>query len=298
MIDFSFFTISARAERAHHFAFGLFMLLAFIAFRVTLYTAANLAFHDERYSHLVLIPFFSAGMVYANRNRVFREHKFYPAAGLPLLFGGIMLFLLLQHVGGLAIAVFAMVLVWIAGFVLCYGPRSFRAAIFPLFFLLLMIPVPPVLLAKVVSGLQAGSAEVISLLFRALHVPVFREGYRFTVPHLTIEIAPQCSSIRSSTALFITAVLAGHFFLRSKVRRICLALVTVLIAMFTNAIRIVTLTCLAMYVDRGFLFGRLHRSGGMVFSLLSVAILLLLLFVLRQSEAGRRGELGASDLQL
>jgi exosortase len=279
------------------------MVLACAAFRMPLYALANLAFRDEHYSHIVLIPFLSACLVYANRKQVFRESRFYPAVGLPLLATGLAAYSVIRAVSspfreasGLSMVVFAIVLVWIAGFVFCYGPQSFSAALFPLFFLAFMIPVPPGLLSKAVAGLQAGSAGATDLLFRMLHVPVLREGYRFTVPHFTIEIAQQCSSIRSSTALLITGVLAGHFFLRSNTRRICLALITVLIAIFTNAVRIVTLTCLAAYVNPGFLFGRLHRSGGAAFSLLSVSILLCLLALLRRSEAHGKDECAAGSL--
>jgi exosortase/archaeosortase family protein len=133
-------------------------------------------------------------------------------------------------------------------------------------------------------------------LFRMLHVPVLREGYRFTVPHFTIEIAQQCSSIRSAAALLMTGVLAGHFFLGSNTRRIGLALITVLIAMSANAVRIVALTCLAVYVNPGFLFGRLYRSGGAAFSLLSVSVLLCLLALLRRSEAHGKDERAAGSL--
>jgi len=278
-----------KASRAAaHLCFGLFLLLSCTLFRAPLYALADLAIHDEHYSHIALIPFISAFLVYVKRKPVFRDYRFCPAVGLPLLAGGTALYFLASEIfhgaPGLSYVVFTMVLVWIAGFVLCYGLQSFRAAIFPLFFLLLMIPVPPALLGKVVAVLQAGSAEATFVLFRALQVPVFREGFRFTVPHFTIEIAQQCSSIRSSTALFITGILAGHFGLRSDVLRTCLALVTVFIAMLTNAIRIVTLTCLAAYVDPGFLFGNLHHSGGAAFSLISVAILLALLVLFRRSE--------------
>ena len=282
---------SKAAGTASHLSFGLFLLLSSILFRAPLYALADLAIHDEHYSHIALIPFISAFLVYVKRKQVFHDYRLCPALGLPLLAGSAALYFLDSAIFhgaiGLSLVVFTMVLVWITGFILCYGFRSFRAALFPLFFLLLMIPVPPALLGKVVAFLQAGSAEATFVLFKALQVPVFREGFRFTVPHFTIEIAQQCSSIRSSTALFITGILAAHFGLRSNVLRTCLALVTVFIAMFTNAIRIVTLTCLAAYVDPGFLFGNLHHRGGAAFSLISVAILLALLVLFRRSERRR-----------
>ena len=51
-----------------------------------------------------------------------------------------------------------------------------------------------------------------------------------------------------------------------------------------NGIRIVTLTLLATYVDPGFLYGRLHHEGGVVFFLLGLLILAPVLWLLERSE--------------
>ena len=52
-----------------------------------------------------------------------------------------------------------------------------------------------------------------------------------------------------------------------------------------NGIRIATLTLLAMYVDPGFLYGRLHHQGGVVFFLIGLLLLLPILLLLQKSEA-------------
>jgi exosortase/archaeosortase family protein len=51
-----------------------------------------------------------------------------------------------------------------------------------------------------------------------------------------------------------------------------------------NGVRIVTLTLLASYVDPGFLYGRLHRDGGVVFFLLGLLLLAPLLWFLQRTE--------------
>jgi exosortase len=183
------------------------------------------------------------------------------------------------------VMVFGMVLVWIAGFVLCYGMRSFHAALFPLFFLLLMIPIPTLVLDNTVLALQKGSSQVTYALFKLLGVPVFWQGFRFSLPGVEIEIAKECSGIRSSLALFITGILAAHVFLRSGWRMIVLSLSTIPLAIFKNAVRIVTLSWLGVYVDRSFLFGRLHHQGGILFALVALAIFVPLLFALQESES-------------
>ena len=64
-----------------------------------------------------------------------------------------------------------------------------------------------------------------------------------------------------------------------------------------NALRIVTLSVLATRVDPGFLTGRLHHQGGIVFFMISLAVLVLLLWILRRAEA-RRPPLELNPLKL
>ena len=60
--------------------------------------------------------------------------------------------------------------------------------------------------------------------------------------------------------------------------------VTPVVALIKNGIRVATLTILSIYVDPGFLFGRLHSEGGVVFFLLALAILAPILVLLQKTE--------------
>ncbi|MGD0137208.1 MAG: exosortase/archaeosortase family protein, partial [Bryobacteraceae bacterium] len=187
----------------------------------------------------------------------------------------------------LSVAVLAMVLVWAAGFLLFYGGPAFLSALFPLCFLLWMVPLPTVALDGIVVALRKGSAVMSYGLFRLFGVPVFWQHFKFLLPGVQIEIAEECSGIRSSLAMLITSLLAGHVLLQSNWRRGLFSLFTIPVVIFKNAVRIVTLSCLGVYVDPGFLHGNLHRYGGLPFSLVSLAILVPLLLALQKSELSR-----------
>jgi exosortase len=186
----------------------------------------------------------------------------------------------------LFLAVFSFVIVLLGGFVLSYGSKAFRAALFPLCFLLLMIPIPGFLSERIVLALQRGSAEVTYALFKLSGVPVFRQGFTFSLAGVTIEVAQECSGIRSSLALFITSLLAGHVFLRSTWRRIFLSVFAIAMGIVKNGVRIVTLSLLGVYVDSRFLTGSIHhRYGGTVFTPLALAVLVPVLWLLQKSES-------------
>ena len=132
--------------------------------------------------------------------------------------------------------------------------------------------------------LQCGSTSVAYFLFRILDVPVLRQGFFLTVPGVTIEVAKECSGIRSSTALFITCVVAAQSFLRTPWKKLLFVLLAFPLALLKNGVRIVTLTLLSIYVDPSFLTGHLHKQGGFIFFLLALALLAPVLKSLEKSE--------------
>jgi exosortase len=148
-----------------------------------------------------------------------------------------------------------------------------------------MVPLPSFLLDAIVGFLQRSSAEATDLLFSVLGVPVFREGFVFSLSNFTIHVAEECSGIRSALSLFITSLVAGHFFLRSAGTKMGLVAIVVPLAIVKNAFRIVGLALLANYVDPTFITNSsLHRSGGIPLFLVSVVVLLSLTWLLRRLE--------------
>jgi exosortase len=169
-------------------------------------------------------------------------------------------------------------------FISSYGTKAFKAALFPLLFLIFMIPIPSALMDSIIRFLQVGSTEFTNLLFMATGIPFLRDGFVFHTSSLSVEVAKQCSGIRSGLALFITASLAGHLFLKTWWKKILLVVFIVPITMFKNGVRIVTLTLLGTYVDPRILQSSLHREGGIPFFILALVLMAPLLYFLRKSE--------------
>ena len=284
-------TFDVSGITTHHRGFLLFGILSLVLFWSPLAVLANLVAHDERYSYIAVVPFVSLCLIYLARKRIFRDPRPALRAGISPLAGGLVLYAAIRVAGprfspaiALSLAAAALVLVWIGAFVICYGVKPWKAAIFPLLFLALIIPPPPVVLRDAVTWLQRGSAEMSYILFKLFGVPVLRQGFTFSLPGLDIEIAQQCSGLRSSLSLFLTSVLAGHLVLHSAWKKVCFSLFSIPIVIFKNALRIVVLSVLGAYVDRDILFGTLHRSSGLLFSPLALGALGYLLLLLYRSE--------------
>jgi exosortase len=286
--------------RKKHAAFAAFVAVSGLVFWKTLSTLLAYSLSRESSSHIILIPFVSLYLLYSERTRIFASTgtSFGPAIGLigtGLAIYSFAAWHVYPHDGNglLPAATFSLVLLWLGGFVLFYGTQAARTGAFALLFLLLMVPPPDGILDRVVYLLQEGSTDNTYVLFRMLSVPVLRQGFFLSVPGVTIEVAQECSGIRSSLALFITCLLAAHLFLRTTWRQAFFALLALPLAIIKNAIRIATLTLLSVYVDPRFLTGRLHREGGIVFFLLVLAILAPILRLLQKSE----GRLASGNLE-
>jgi len=268
--------------------FSVLCALAVLVSWPSLKALVELSLHDERYTYILVIPIISAFFLYSEADRICRDARYCPATGVPLmLLGFVLLFLSRMRLSfseSLTIAAGAMVLLWIGAFILCYGATSFRNARFPLLFLLLIVPIPSAILDRAVAWLQVGSAELAYLLFRVTGVPILKHGMVMSLPGVDIEVAPQCSGIRSTMALFLAGAVLSRLLLRTG----WAGLVTILcigpIGMFRNAVRIVCISLLGVYVDRGFLVGNLHHRGGLLFSLVGFAVLIPLVCLLRRCE--------------
>ena len=151
-------------------------------------------------------------------------------------------------------------------------------------FLFLTIPLPEFLLNRVIYILQQGSASIAEITFDLAGVPALRDGFVFHLARFNIEVARECSGIRSSIALLILALLVGHLFLRAFWKQAVFAVCGLLVMIVKNGVRIATLTILAQYVDPGFLYGKLHHQGGVVFFLLGLLLLLPILWLLQRGE--------------
>jgi exosortase len=241
-------------------------------------------------SHIVLIPFISLYLIWSERQRIFEKVEFgaKPAAVIGS-FGfalGLIAFLspaLLGTYASLFLVLSALLMV-VCGYVAMFGLDCLSRTFFPVLLLVLVLPVPGFVVAKIITFLQAGSAWLSMSLFSLLGVPVLRNGFFLTVPGITIEVAQQCSGINSTIALFILMLLFAHQTLQTNSRRIFLVLLIIPFSILKNAIRIVTLTLLATKVDPGFLTGRLHHEGGFVFFLITLALVYPIWLYLRESE--------------
>jgi exosortase C (VPDSG-CTERM-specific) len=277
--------------------FRLFLVLGAIlvaAFSLPLYELLRYALEERSlYSHVLLIPFVSAYFIWGKRD-VFRIRQA-PSLKwtIPFALVGVLLIAtevllssghdlsrddrLFFNIGSF----FAFFLAITFGL---FGPSVCLRIAFPLAFLVFIVPFPEVVTNALESASKHASAESYAFFMRATGLPYFRDGMVFALPGLSIEVAQECSGIRSSFVLFITSLIAGYVFLSKPRSRALLALVVLPLGVLRNAFRIYVLSFLTIHWDPHVIDSPLHHRGGPLFFALSLIPFLLLLGWLVRSE--------------
>ncbi|MCU0558683.1 MAG: archaeosortase/exosortase family protein [Desulfobacterales bacterium] len=292
--------------RFHLYFIGLLLLGAVIYFPPVA-LLARFASGNETYSHIPLIPLVSLFLLALQRKVIFAQCAPAPALGGAVCAVGLGFYALASMLRESAASLtfrgqetpndflalcMAGAVAWVIGsFLAVYGAHAFRKARFAILFLIFSIPLPSFLLNGIVTALQHASAEASDLVFRLAGASYHRRGLVFEFSNVAVMVAEQCSGIRSSLSLFILSILSGAMFLRTLSRRIVLAIAIFPITVVKNALRIVSITLLANYVDPRFLSTHwLHSSGGIPFFAVALALLIPLVWALRRSETSSRKE--------
>jgi exosortase len=259
--------------------------------------------HDENYSHGLLIPFVIGYVLWRERQR-FSEPRFESGAWLGFI--GVLLSLLALWAGtaGAELFVQRISLVVMLGSIAIYfsGFRVLRLAAVPLVLLLLSIPIPQIVFNKIAFPLQLFASRCAVGAMAFLNIPVLREGNiielmpRGATEPKKLAVVEACSGIRSLMTLVTLAVVYAYFTTprvappsvsdsvgektQTKVyvtfafwRSLILVISAVPIAVLTNALRVSGTGVLAHYYGTRIAEGFFHSFSGWVIYIAAAGLL-------------------------
>src|SRR5271157_4903965 len=270
----------------------------------TILATLVLALRNDAYTHILLVLPISFALIFLDWLSRKTQPKPDFRSGSALL----VLAVLIGFIGGvwrrdsltadvqLFLGMLAVVMWWVGAFVCCFGVRISRMCVFPLCFLLWLVPVPEFALNRVVGFLQQGSAGAARLLFVIARVPVAQDGVVLSIPGLTLEVAKECSSIRSSLILLVTSMVLAQLLLRTAWGKSLVTVAAIPLSIAKNGLRIFTLSMLGVYVNPSFLHGWLHHHGGIVFFLVFLVGLFVLLRLVVLAERKSTAKPAVSNL--
>ena len=274
------------------------MLIA--AFIKPLYSLMIHSAATDLHSHILLVPFISAYLLYIKRKQLPREYIFSPAPAIIPMVAGLASLAApldvqawgwsLSQNDFLALMALAFVCFLAAGGFLFLGRKWMAAAAFPIAFLVFMIPLPDRAVECLETTFKLASTDVAHLFFILSGTPVLRDGTVFQLPGILFEVGQECSGIHSSLVLFITSLLASDLFLSSPWRRALLVAFVIPLGILRNGFRIFVIGLLCVQMGPNMIHSIIHKQGGPAFFALSLLPLFLLLWWLRRCEIGTRGQ--------
>ena len=240
---------------------------------------------DDYSSHGFLIPPIAAFLAWERRDR-FRTAPMQPAAaGLLLAVASILTLapgvpVFLTRVS-IVSAIAAVVL-------LLFGWSRLRAVAFPLAILLLMVPLPAAVFERLEFPLRMATSGMSEALIRAANIPVTRDGNLLDLGNIVLEVARECSGIRSTIALVTIGLVFGYVPESRTWQRLLVAALTIPVVIVTNSIRVAATAVSTHYYGPGAATGFVHDLyGWLAFGLAFGTLFMIHRFVLRIASARR-----------
>lgn len=231
---------------------------------------------DEQ-SHGPIILAVSGWLLYVRRHRIAAA----PALPLPGIGWGLFLFAMLLFAFGssqgvLMFQVGSQILALIALLLVFRGKAALKAAWFPLFFLIFMIPYPETVVAAVTGPLKLAVSAVATNLLFWFGYPVGRSGVILSVGPYQLLVADACAGLNSMFTLEALGMLYMNLMNYTHMRRnVVLALLLIPIAFAANIVRVMILVLVTYHFGDEAGQGFVHGFAGMVLFMVALSIMLV-----------------------
>jgi exosortase len=261
--------------------------LVFLYF-ATLQKLGNDWWHDENYSHGLLIPFV-IGFILWQERKSFGASE--PGRAMWLAPIGIALSLFALWAGTAGADLFvqraSLVLMLTSILIYFFGWRILRIIAVPLMLLVLAIPIPQIIFNRIAFPLQLFASRCAVAAMFSFNIPVLRQGNVIELMPLgasepkKLAVVEACSGIRSLMTLVTLAVIYAYFTSPKRTagktftvaRSVLLVLAAVPIAILTNALRVSGTGVLAHYYGTRVADGFFHTFSGWVIYIVAALLL-------------------------
>ncbi len=225
------------------------------------------------YSHGILIPFVTIFLIWQKKEKLSSLDRKESLWGIPLVVAG-----LIMHVMGILlrfyfVSGFSMLFILI-GLILClYGSAIFKSILFPLTFLIFMVPVPEVVITNISFEMKIFAAKIATTFLNNSGIPAIRDGSVIRMRHAQVVVDDVCSGLRSLISLMALGSIVAYWMKASLQRKYVLFLTTIPIAIVTNVCRIIFLASVSEIWGVEYAAGFLHDASGFLVFVLAFVLL-------------------------
>ncbi|MDD5069626.1 MAG: exosortase/archaeosortase family protein [Candidatus Omnitrophica bacterium] len=244
---------------------GIITLLVLVLFYPTYYHLyGRFTSADSYYSHGVLVPFITLFLVWRRRKEIFNSTVKSSPMGLVVLIFGLLLYLASQQLQ-INFGSYLSIIFVISGLVLyLLGAEFFRKLLFPIGFLLFMMPLPRVMIIGISFKMKIMAAQLSTLVVNLMGLEAVREGSTIFFGNESLIVGDPCSGLRSLISFFALGALFIQFVDAKWFKKFILVLSTFPVAVISNMVRLVLLVLATHVYGQEFALGFFHDLTGVL----------------------------------
>jgi exosortase B len=145
------------------------------------------------------------------------------------------------------------------------GPKQLRAALFPLFFMIFLIPLPATMVDAVTQPLKLAVSSVASSILFSVGYPIARSGVILQIGQYQLLVADACAGLHTLFSLEAMGLLYLNVVRHTSIlRNVLLAILIVPISFSANVIRVIVLALITYHFGDEAGQGFLHKFAGLV----------------------------------
>ena len=155
-----------------------------------------------------------------------------------------------------------------------WGAAVWRTLMFPLGFLLFLVPIPAVILDGIAFPLQLFAATFAGVVLDLVGIPALIDGITIQLPQTVLQVAVACAGLRFLITTATMGVVIAYWGQRTLLRRVVVALLAVPIAILANASRVAATGILAYAFGPAAAEGFFHSFSGSIVFWAGIVVLL------------------------
>ncbi len=261
----------------------LFLLLSFgLVFYPVIAKLITSWMLDKNYSHGFFIPFISLYFVWRKREIL---NKLSPKGenwGLGVVGGGLLLLIFAWMASEYFMQSISMLVVLYGIFIYLLGMPITRHLLFPLCYLLFMIPPPAIIWNKISIPLSLFASTLASNLMRLLGLVVYQEGNVIHLPDITLQVVNICSGLRSLVSMMAIGAALGYLSPLNSRGKWCVFLFSIPVAIVGNVLRLTITGLLCQSFGPQMARGVIHEVFGWMIFVVGFILLMALSRVLEK----------------
>ena len=228
---------------------------------------------SDDYSHGFFIIPVSIYLLWTKRDEL-TETPVRPSNWGGILIVASLLLYILARLAGIATLASLSIVPLVFGIVIyLFGFSVFKKCLFPVAFLIFMVPVPSQIYSSLTNPLQLIVSKSSVWGASLLTIPLLREGNIIHLPDRTLQVVQACSGLRSLMMLLTLSALFGYLTLKSNFLRAILFITGVPAAIMVNIFRVFLMIIAFHYFNYDLTADTVHTVFGLVIFILALAII-------------------------